>query len=944
MQLVVLYRRTLTGVFTLARVLALCALSSQCTHAEEEFIGIPWTGDLAVKATTQRLAALENQEEGRSHSRHIIARLEGDFQSLASNPGSPDVAIWPIPDSPVAAAPEAPQTADLSFTAATYTDTGSFPPDSMGAVGPAQYVAAVNGRLRSFNKTTGLADGVLNVDMDVFFEPVMTPPATNNFTSDPRIRYDRLSGRWFLIIIDVPGRAGALPNRVLLAVSDSGVLTPATVWSFYYFQHDVVSPAGDSGQFADYPTLGIDANALYIGVNLFGTRGSGSFANTTGFVIRKSSVLNGGPIVVSAFRGLVKKVQGVNTGPYTPHGVDNYDPNATEGYFLGVDAGVYGKLALRRVSNPGGTPSMSANVSITVPLTGGTLTVPHLGNTGGSAGNLDGLDYRLMAAHIRNGRLWTSANIAVDNSGVPSGTDSRVGVRWYELQGIGSGQTPSVVQSGTLFQPSANNTADQRNYWMGTIMVSGQGHALMGFSTAGANEFINAGTAGRLASDPLGTLRTAQLYTSAASSYNPVKDPGGAGGRRWGDYSYTCLDPSDDMTMWTIQEFCASQDIYGVRVAKLLAPPPATLLSCTPSVLNRGTNVSVLVTGLSSNGSGFFDPGPGFSNRLVAALSGTDVTVQTITYSNATNLTLHLAVNAAAAAGPRALTIINPDGQQVSSSNGFLTITGGTPPTNHPPVIATIADQIVIEQELLSFTVAASDPETNSLQFALLPGAPEGCSIHPVTGNFSWMPTEAQGPATNNILVRVTDNGVPALSATQSFRVIVLESNLPPLLAAIPDQVVYEGELLSLQAQASDEDLPANHITYSLLGSPSTALIDSANGVFNWTPGIGDAGSTKNITVKATDDGSPARAAVQTFKVTVVSRPEITSIQSDGSLASLTWTAVPGKTYALEFLTNAAATNWSLVSGPILATSNVVAKTDLVHTNELRIYRVKLVQ
>ena len=45
-----------------------------------------------------------------------------------------------------------------------------------------------------------------------------------------------------------------------------------------------------------------------LGVNLFGTRGSGSFANTTGFVIRKSSVLNGGPIVVSAFRGLVKKV------------------------------------------------------------------------------------------------------------------------------------------------------------------------------------------------------------------------------------------------------------------------------------------------------------------------------------------------------------------------------------------------------------------------------------------------------------------------------------------------------------------------------------------------------------------------------------------------------------------------------------------------------------
>src|ERR1041384_1472358 len=116
------YRRTLAGVFTMLGVLMLCALSSELVRAEG-FIGIPWTGDLAVKATTQRLMALEQQEEGRSHSRHIIPRLEGDFQSLASDPASPDTAIWPIPDSPALASPDAPQTADLNFTAATLVDT-----------------------------------------------------------------------------------------------------------------------------------------------------------------------------------------------------------------------------------------------------------------------------------------------------------------------------------------------------------------------------------------------------------------------------------------------------------------------------------------------------------------------------------------------------------------------------------------------------------------------------------------------------------------------------------------------------------------------------------------------------------------------------------------------------------------------------------------------------
>ena len=166
----------------------------------------------------------------------------------------------------------------------------------------------------------------------------MTPPTANNFTSDPRIRYDRLSGRWFIIMIDVPGQRGTQPNRVMIAMSDSNTITGGTVWTFFQFQHDLVSPAGDTGDFADYPTLGIDANALYIGVNVFATTGSESFVNTTVFVVRKSSLLSGGPIVVTAFRGLITGHRPVNrSGPYTPQGVDNYDPAATEGYIIGID-------------------------------------------------------------------------------------------------------------------------------------------------------------------------------------------------------------------------------------------------------------------------------------------------------------------------------------------------------------------------------------------------------------------------------------------------------------------------------------------------------------------------------------------------------------------------------------------------------------------------------
>src|SRR5207244_2787243 len=290
-------------------------------------------------------------------------RLRAARQSFPPDLDSTPPGHW-LPSRPLAGNPTLPgspisadsQPVGFSFTAATLADASGFPPDSMGAAGPTQFLVVINGRVRTFNKSTGDADGVLNTTTDNFFSSVMTPPISDNLTSDPRVRYDRLSGRWFVTIIDVPGLAGNFPNRVLVAVSDSSTITASTVWSYFYFQQDLVSPAGDTGKFADYPTLGIDFNALYLGVNIFGSRGNPSaFSNTSVFVVRKNSVLSGGPIVVTAFRSLIKKVQGLNTGPYTPQGVDNYDPAASEGYVIGVDISSSSRLQLRMISYPGGS-------------------------------------------------------------------------------------------------------------------------------------------------------------------------------------------------------------------------------------------------------------------------------------------------------------------------------------------------------------------------------------------------------------------------------------------------------------------------------------------------------------------------------------------------------------------------------------------------------------
>jgi len=824
--------------------------------------GKPWTGGLGVTERTDRIR--EREHRGRQLGREYRIHKHGTVEYVEYI--EPITNSTPVTVQAVDAAGATAQTVDTTFLGATLADTLAYPPDSMGAVGPSQFIVAVNGRVRSFNKSTGAADGLINADTDAFFASVMSPTAVN-FTSDPRIRYDRLSQRWFIIIIDVPNGTGSTPNRILIAVSDGAVITGSSVWTFYQFQHDLVSPAGDTGKFADYPSLGIDANALYIGVNIFSSRGQGSFDNTTAYVVRKSSLLSGGPIVVTAFRDLVENNPN-NSGPFTPQGVDNYDPGASEGYLIGVDAKYYGKLKLRRISDPGGTPAISGNITIALPVINGTtIKVPHLGNTGGSAGNLDGLDYRLLAAHYRNGSLWTTANLAVDNTGSSTGTDTRMGVQWYEIGGIPTGQTPAVLQSGTLFDTSAGNTSTNSCYWMGTAMVSGQGHVAMGFSAAGAHDYVNAGTAGRLKNDAPGTMRSPVLYTSTSSAYNP-RDTGGNPINRWGDYSYTCLDPDDDMTMWTIQEWCSSPDVYGVQVARLLAPPPATPASCDPALLDPGANnINVAVTGTSNGDTGFFDPGPGFSNRIAASISGSGVTVNGITYNNPTNLILNLTVSSNAIAGTRMVTIINPDGQDVSSNVGILTI-NSIIVANHPPELPAISNQTIAEVSLLIFTNTATDADSNALTYSLGEGAPAGAGVTN-NGVFSWMPDESQGPGTNIISMIATDDGVPSLSATQIFSVVVSEINTAPLLQAIADKVVTEGYLLTFNNAATDTDLPANSLSYALLAAPSGAGVDS-NGVFSWTPDESQGPGTNMISMIATDDGTPSLSATQTFSVVVL--------------------------------------------------------------------------
>jgi hypothetical protein len=537
-----------------------------------------------------------------------------------------------------------------NFLGSRLAESGFIPPDSNGAVGPTQVLVATNGRFKLYDKNGGLQ--AFNLSDQTFWSSVITPSPRTSVT-DPHVRYDRLSGRWFITEVDVPEPCEC-SNRILIAVSSDSTISGSSSFTLYQFQQDTVGPTpnADTGGFADYDTLGVDAAALYIGVNEF----TGGVFNTTGFVVNKAALVSGGPLVVTAFRHLLDP--STFSGPSTPQGVSNDDPSAIEGYFIGDDGQFLSQLAVRRVINPGTSPSISGTIIISVPTT--ELPIPQIAQ--GSRNPLDSLDTRLFEATITQNRvtgigsLWTAHNIGVDGTGVASSTADRNASRWYQIDNLRS--TPTLTQSGTIFDPGLSGA---NGFWIPSVGANGQGHAAIGLSFAGPAVPASLATFSRMSTDPPGQMSNG-FALSGVAGYNVQT---AVATQRWGDYSQMVVDPTDDMTMWTFQEYADAGNSWGVRVVKLQAPPPATPASAFPSTIPLGkSSATVTITGTSTSGSGFFDPGAGFTNRMTAAISG-GVAVNSVTFVNATTVVLNIST-LTATTGAKNVTIVNPDGQALT--------------------------------------------------------------------------------------------------------------------------------------------------------------------------------------------------------------------------------------------------------------------------------------
>jgi autotransporter-associated beta strand protein len=387
---------------------------------------------------------------------------------------------------------------------------GIVPPDTMGAVGQNHFTVLVNGRYKTFNKTGTQLQSM--TDTAFFGSAGYAGEASQPIFGDPRIVFDPLSGRWFAMNFT----DASTNNRLVLAVSENA--DPTGTWKSVTIQTS-------GGNFADYPTLGIDANGVYIGTNNFGNGSQQSL-----FTLTKPSLLwtgTGSPNL----SGLTshQNISASNFG-FTLQATNNFSvtQTGTSAQVIAVDFNSFGVYNAFKINNTTGTTTLGTPANITASSSWG---FPVLATQPGG-GTVDALDDRIQSSAVQVGNLLYFVH------GITPSGSSTAQIRWGVFN----------VTSNTLVQQGVIGTA-ARHFYDPSIAVNELGEAVIGFSSSSSSEFISSWAVVSTNSGSLSfgapTLISAGNRTYTGIDGSPF---------RWGDYSMTSLDPADTGIFWTIQE------------------------------------------------------------------------------------------------------------------------------------------------------------------------------------------------------------------------------------------------------------------------------------------------------------------------------------------------------------------------------------------------------
>ncbi len=192
------------------------------------------------------------------------------------------------------------------------------------------------------------------------------------------------------------------------------------------------------------------------------------------------------------------------------------------------------------------------------------------------------------------------------------------------------------------------------------------------------------------------------------------------------------------------------------------------------------------------------------------------------------------------AAGSHPVTVQVSDGALDVSQSYNLTIAN----QNQAPVLASIADQNLVENNELTITLNANDADGDALTYSVT-GLPAFASY--TNNQITFAPSYDAAGTYGPITVSVTDD-IDTDSST--FALTITNNNQPPEITSIPVTIVAEGQSYQYNVVAVDND--GDTITYTLSVAPGGMSINPLSGVIAWEPNFTSSGA-ELVIVNVTD-------------------------------------------------------------------------------------------
>jgi hypothetical protein len=418
--------------------------------------------------------------------------------------------------------------------------TAFIPPDPMGAAGPTQVVSVVNASIEFHSK-----DGTQNESRSLgnFFLPLA--PIGRPF--DTKVIYDTYNQRFVVVAAEQTDTAtggAANTSRILIAVSDDS--NPSGTWRYHAINSRLI--INGAQRWADFPGLGVDANAIYITANMFSFGATNIFNGSRLWIVNKTPFYNvPGPnaatftlhdpsTLASLPAQAASLVPAVMYGANTP---------ANMGTFLlasNFSSGQNEAVAVLRITNPLAGPTFSNGFVLPGDIDNQSVAFPNAPQSGGATPIDAGLQ-QILSAVWRNNKLY-----AVTTVNPPSGANAgQATAHWFVINADGV-LAPTLADQGNI---GGEDLGAGTHTFYPSIAADDNGNFAIGFSASNAGIFPGAYYTIHASTDAAGTVQSSGTLALGMDSY--VRTFGGAD-NRWGDYTGTSVDPADG-SFWFFNQY-----------------------------------------------------------------------------------------------------------------------------------------------------------------------------------------------------------------------------------------------------------------------------------------------------------------------------------------------------------------------------------------------------